>query len=198
MSESLTTDQRVTLLETRVNHLEDALAQFLAGSGGAKPTIYSQRDQHWAAITLGTGNTTIGQEGCLMTCAAQMLTECGKVVNPLDLNTWLKNNGGFVQGNHFVFSAIDKMGVVKFRVLGNCVNIPAPVSMLDRVLSSGAYVIAQVDFVPGGSVQQHWVIYRGNGQITDPWYGDNAPITRYGRDAAQAIIGYAIYDKAQP
>ena len=37
MSESLSTDQRVALLESRVNHLEDALAQFLSGASGAKP-----------------------------------------------------------------------------------------------------------------------------------------------------------------
>ena len=37
MSESLSTDQRVALLESRVNHLEDALSQFLSGKSGALP-----------------------------------------------------------------------------------------------------------------------------------------------------------------
>lgn len=157
--------------------------------------IYSQRDPSWSSIGLGTGQSTIGQDGCLMTCAAQMLTECGSVMNPAALNVWLKANGGFVQGDHFVFASIDRLNVVKFRTLGACVNVPAPMQMLEAAITAGAYVIVQVDFIPGGSIQQHWVMYRGQGNITDPWYGDKALITRYGKDAATAIIGYAIYDK---
>ena len=156
--------------------------------------VYGQRDPRWANVKLGRSQTTIGQEGCLMTCAAQMLTELGNHLTPPELNAWLIENNGFIGGNRFVFGALDKFGLLKFRMVGNCVSTPAPMLVLDAVLNSGGFVIAQVDFAPGGSVQQHWVLYRGQGQITDPLHGDTAPITRYGKDAATAIVGYAIYD----
>lgn len=177
------------------NRLDDLIK---SNTAPLPPVIYSQRDPQWASLTLGTGATTIGQEGCLMTCAAQMLTECGTIMRPDALNSWLKSNSGFTQGNHFIFASIDKLNAVKFRMLGNCVNVPAPMSALEAAIKSGAYIIVQVDFVPGGSIQQHWVLYRGDGKITDPWYGDDAAITRYGKDAATAIIGYAIYDRVKP
>jgi hypothetical protein len=159
------------------------------------PVIYSQRDPRWASMPLGLSLSTIGQEGCLITDAAQMLTELGRTISPGILNEWLKTHGGYVSGNHFVFASIDQFGLTKFRTLGECVNKLAPLDTLDRALSQGAYVIAKVDFSPGGIVQQHWVIYRGEEMLTDPWYGDRASFTRYGKNVTIAIIGYAIYDR---
>jgi hypothetical protein len=57
---------------------------------------YNQRYQSWGSTTLGFGPDTIAQSGCFLTSCAMMLatynlTINGSLVNPLNLNTWLKD-----------------------------------------------------------------------------------------------------------
>ncbi len=71
---------------------------------------YNQRYKGWHTYTLGFGPDTIGQSGCFLTSSAMMLatynlTTYGSLVNPLNLNTWLKNNGGFSH-DLIIFSAL--------------------------------------------------------------------------------------------
>jgi hypothetical protein len=170
------------------------------GDGAPAPTVttYNQRNPLWGAAKLGTSNTTVGGYGCLMTCAASMLTDAGAAMNPLQLNNWLKANGGFTGSNLFVFASVDKLNVVKFYNLIDCASTPAPVAQLDELVSQGDFVIVKVDFDPATiRTEEHWVRYLGNGQMMDPWQGDIAPITpRYrGKDAAQAILRAAIYKR---
>lgn len=78
------------------------------------PFIYSynQRYKKWGNVTLGFGPDTIAESGCFLTSCAMMLATYnlkinGETVDPLNLNTWMKNNGGFV-GDSLVFGAIAK------------------------------------------------------------------------------------------
>ncbi|MEF3245143.1 MAG: hypothetical protein K6343_04085 [Caldisericaceae bacterium] len=73
---------------------------------------YNQRYKLWCKEKLGFGPSTIGGAGCFLTSCAMMLatynlTINGSIVTPLNLNTWLKNNGGF-SGDNLIFGAIAK------------------------------------------------------------------------------------------
>lgn len=48
---------------------------------------------------LGTGGDTICQAGCAMSSVAMLLTTRGRGYNPGTLNSWLKGNGGYAQGD---------------------------------------------------------------------------------------------------
>lgn len=64
----------------------------------------------WESETLGFGPDTIAQSGCFLTSCAMMLatynlTINGSIVNPLNLNNWLKVNNGF-SGDLLIFGAL--------------------------------------------------------------------------------------------
>lgn len=178
--------------------LQHAQAQ-LEGMGGNNPpqvTIYNQRDPRWANVYMGTTRSTIGNYGCLISCVASGLTDAGKGYTPETLNAWLTLNKGYINGNYFVYTSIDRLGVTQFVKLIDCTNVAAPVADLDARVAAGDFVIVEVDFNPNTvAIDQHWVRYIGGGQMVDPWVGDIAPIVpRYrGKDAAQAILKAAIY-----
>lgn len=186
-------------LEATLSAMRDRVFADVELEGGdPNVTLYSQRDPRWASDKLGTSATTIGGYGCLMTCAASVLTDAGTVMDPAALNVWLKVNGGYTSGNHFVFASIDKLNTVKFVNIIDCANVPAPIIALDEAIANGDYVIVKVDFDPATmQVEEHWVRYIGAGQMMDPWRGDIAPIVpRFrGKDAAQAILRAAIYNR---
>ncbi len=54
---------------------------------------------------LGTGGDTICQAGCAMSSVAMLLTTRGRGYNPGTLNSWLKGNGGYTQGDLMYVSA---------------------------------------------------------------------------------------------
>ena len=182
-------------LGAELQHLLDALS---AGGDVQPPkyTIYNQRDPRWAADRLGTSNTTIGSDGCLITSYASAVSDAGRKIQPDELNTWLIANNGYVSGNHFVFSAPDRLGVLLFDKIVDY-NNPAPVAAMNEYINAGGYILVMVDFNPDPAMQQHWCRYIGAGEIIDPWYGDVSELTpRYrGKNAAEAIWRAAYYKK---
>ena len=167
--------------------------------------MFSQRNPIWSDIHLGTSSRlTIGSDGCLLTCGAQMLKDCGINTDPARFNRWMARNGGFVGGYLIRF---DKMGVpanLSCEVI-SCMSQPAPVEHIREVVDSGGFVIVHVDFNPTSLyVQQHWVRILeftdgGDALIHDPWLPDGGPaylLTRYGLphwDLARAIFRVALY-----
>lgn len=76
------------------------------------PQIYSYNQKHkaWGNQLLGFGPDTIAQSGYFLTSCAMMLatynlTINGSIVNPLNLNNWLKVNNGF-SGDLLIFGAL--------------------------------------------------------------------------------------------
>lgn len=164
-------------------------------------TIFSQRDPNWAGKILGTGEPTIGQVGCLLTCAASMLVDLGVGTDPGRLNDWLIKTHGYVDDNLFLFDAIEPFGakLVQFQM---CERTPAPVGVLSAHVEAGRHVILLVDFQPGGKVQPHWVrlLNITNDAIMDPWQTDGKPhpLSTYfapGWTPERAIMGYVAYVK---
>lgn len=142
-----------------------------AMSCDAGVTSFSQRDERWAKYKIGTA-LTIGQAGCLVTAAASILCDAGFSTDPERLCAWLDGHAGFAAGALFVWSAIDALNVVKSSGLVNCPG-PAPIERIRETLGRGGFCIAQMDFNPGGAVDQHWVrvlnVDRNNALVMDPW-----------------------------
>ena len=87
----------------------------LAVSAFAGFPYYSQCDSRWKGDRLGTSSATICSAGCLMSSVAMMMAGNNVKINgaettPKTLNTWLTSNGGYAQGNLFVWGSVAKFG----------------------------------------------------------------------------------------
>lgn len=179
------------------------LSLMLNGMSGDQPkqqTVYSQRDPQWAADKMSSTVYTIGQKGCLMTCAASMLTDAGHPIDPHALNAWLNGNNGYIVKDGyplFIWASIDVLGVVKFINRVDCWSVPAPLTDMAAFLNAGHYVLVEVDFDADPQRDQHWVrLLDMTGNIMDPWTGDIIPITHYrGRNLSECTRGVAYYRK---
>lgn len=165
---------------------------------------FSQRDPKWKDEILGTGKLSIGQAGCLVTSVAAMLATWGEGINPYQLNEYLKTHHGYVNGNLFVFSAVNNLGAVFVRRI-NCYSIPAPVKWLKDAINEGLGVIALVDAKPGSKLDQHWVwlmaLAENSGHIMDSWQLPGNELTGLGQylatgwTPARGIFAAAIYKR---
>jgi hypothetical protein len=174
-------------------------------------TVFSQRDPRWANEALGTGGgQTIGQSGCLITALASGLVDLGvSTMNPRDLNDWLCQHGGFASGNLLIWSAVAPLGV-RLRDFVLCAATPAPIADIRAALASGCIVLAQVDAVPGGTVQQHWVRVLAvdddgkDARVMDSWQPVRQELSQLsahyelaGWDVARALFAVAIYERTK-
>lgn len=164
------------------------------------PRTYSQNDPQWKNTTLGTRGT-IGDYGCLMTSAAMMCTYFGHNETPTTLNEKLKKNGGYVNGNIFVWGAVSSI-YSDIRYEGQ-VQTPDPLTkgQMDSIkinIDKGYPVFFQIDTVPATSAfDEHWVLaidYDGDDFIVqDPWDGATKRITSWGVKPQELIYAYSYY-----
>ena len=130
----------------------------------------SQVDERWRYNKLGTSNSTIGGYGCLITSVSMMLNYFGFDTDPARLNRLLIDNGGFYNGNLFVWNSIPRFyPPVTFGYRYSY----AALYKIDEQLAQNKPAIIHVDFVPTTpSVEEHWVLVVGkeNGSyiINDP------------------------------
>lgn len=139
----------------------------------------SQNDPKWKSEKLGTSTvSTIGNYGCLLTCAAMACNYFGKDTDPSKLNQAMKKTGGFHGGSNWVWSALtDVYPDITFDwdiwESGQFYTQPADLTIIDDLLEQKLPVFVHVDFNPGGEVEQHWVLIKGkeNDQYIcqDPW-----------------------------
>src|SRR4051812_41576693 len=76
------------------------------------PVLYSQLDEKWAKLLLGTNTDpkfTIGNFGCLVADLAMALTYYGKNETPATLNEKLKPLPGFKNGGEYLHGSITKL-----------------------------------------------------------------------------------------
>ena len=168
-------------------------------------SAFGQRDPRWSDVPLGTyGGHTLGTAGCLVSVAAGMLVDVvEEEIDPGRLNRWLCRAGGFVNGNLVSFGALEAFGLSG--VVIDCYSWAAPMDEVAVVLGECGGVLALVDFIPGGSVNQHWVrILRLDGDdawMHDPWLppgvGPYWMMPRYGHymwdGPARTIFRLAMY-----
>jgi GH25 family lysozyme M1 (1,4-beta-N-acetylmuramidase) len=134
--------------------------------------IYNQRDIRWAAHPLGT-KSTIGANGCLMTCASMVCNQFGHASNPLQLNNWLTDNEGYLDGNLFLWASIERL-YPDIYFDGFVYNPTA--QQVKAVILAGVLPIMHVDFDDSTPlIEMHWVLGIGvTGSdilIADPWTG---------------------------
>jgi hypothetical protein len=169
-------------------------------------TAFSQNDPRWAGDLLGKSAVTIGQAGCLVTVTASVLADFGVKIDPRQLNDWLAENQGYVHGNLFVFSSVERLGI-RLEDIVYCWWEPAPMEYVAEALGRGWGVAALVDFTPGGSIQQHWVrvleCTSDDCMIIDPWRPPGREVVSLldyygvpGWNAARAIMKLVFYSPA--
>ncbi len=167
---------------------------------------FSQRDPRWRGERLGTGGSTIGRAGCLLTASAAMLATWGVDTDPHRLNQWLIANRGYVSGDLLGFAALGPLGAEIVAYI-DCADVPAPMARLIEELAAGAGVLVCMDWQPGEGLDTHWVYLASlgetGGQIMDPWqlpgheWADLATYLKPGWDAARGIFYVAIYHWGQ-
>ena len=156
--------------------------------------IYNQRDIRWAAHPLGT-RSTIGANGCLMTCASMVCNHFGHASNPLALNNWLTANDGYLDGNLFLWAAIERLYPdMKFN---GFVYNPTTAQIKAAILA-GTLPIMFVDFDDSTPlIEMHWVLgigVTGNDVIiADPWTGTMGKLSEM---YPKAVIRYGSYSRA--
>jgi hypothetical protein len=164
---------------------------------------YSQRDPRWATQRLGTVNgTTIGGQGCLITCIAMMDAGFDPAApwNPAQADDAFTSQAGYANGNLVIWNAINRiLPNSKASAVAYCATSPAPVADICAHLDQGGLAILRVGF--GGDPRvMHWVLavgYTGGigGQLDiifhDPWTGGRSQFqfSNYGtHEAAKDIL----------
>ena len=162
--------------------------------GEGENIFYSQRDPRWGEDFMGASTIKMKNEGCLATATAALLTRLGFPETPGTYNDKAGRLGGYQYPNlmywnfpHVLYPQIVKSEDKSFSY-GTGFE-----SYLDRILNDGRDALAMVDFVPGGTFNQHWVrIYKREGglyYLHDPWYGNSQALhARYQK--LFRIVGY--------
>ncbi|MCL5998841.1 MAG: SH3 domain-containing protein [Chloroflexi bacterium] len=168
----------------------------------------SQRDPQWKGVVLGFGDasTTIGSDGCTLTCLTMVANGFGFQETPASLNDRLKALGpghGFL-GPLMVWSglpaALPGMRLNRFVL---CRDQPAPMVEIDMAIEQGRPVVVELDQSPAAGLQNHWVLVlarQGDDYlILDPWpvpaEAGASLLQRYGHagTAAQIITAAVFY-----
>jgi GH25 family lysozyme M1 (1,4-beta-N-acetylmuramidase) len=155
--------------------------------------VYNQRDIRWAAHPLGT-RSTIGANGCLMTCVSMVCNHFGHASNPLQLNDWLTNNEGYLDGNLFLWASIERLYPdMKF---DGFVYNPTR-AQIAAAIRSGTLPILYVDFDDKTPlIEMHWVLGIGvtddDVLIADPWTGT---IGKLSEMYPKSVIRYGSYKR---
>jgi len=161
--------------------------------------MYSQKDPRWANIRLGTSSRTIGQEGCLLCCVAEMLRNTATRTDPARLNRWLSLNAGYIGGNRFVFRSVDPLGT-HYVATYDWQKALADTVVLQGLWEDGLHLLLEVNFNPYGKFISHWVSVLDVGtdiEILDPWlppddcYNPISLLASYAKPTQE--LGHVIY-----
>jgi hypothetical protein len=137
----------------------------------------------------------------------------GKDTNPSKLNKDLIEKGGFNKDGDYTFFSKDinqPLGIsLVYEDIKPTAYIETPNDVtvkqfaeIDAQLNKGFPVLVQVDAIPATSkLDQHWILLisksNGNYIVYDPYYGDTADLTRYGKPA-KTIYKIVFYEGKLP
>ena len=163
----------------------------MSGNYAYYGAVYSQRDVRWKDHPLGT-RSTIGAHGCLMTCASMVCNHFGHASNPLQLNNWLTDNEGYLDGNLFLWASIERLYPdMKF---DGFVYSPTT-AQIRAAIQAGTLPIMFVDFNDDTPlIEMHWVTGIGvtadDVIIADPWTGTMGKLSEM---YPKSVIRYGSY-----
>lgn len=109
------------------------LAAILVLSACRTYPMFKQCDSRWGSERLGTSTNTICKVGSLISSVSMALAGIGKSYNPSSLNTWLKGNGGYINGDRFVWGAVNSLGLSYVGKIANA-NIQSSLNAGDIVI----------------------------------------------------------------
>ncbi|MGI6156631.1 MAG: GH25 family lysozyme [Enterococcus lemanii] len=158
--------------------------------------LWSQQDIRWGGDRMGSSYITLKQEGCLVTAVSSYLNFLGIDTDPKRYNQLLSTRGGYQTPNKMYWKMPDYLWpgkVERAEYSGWFTYGQGWESTAQSILDSGRPALAHVDFIPGGSVQQHWVLLIGHiggvWWMYDPIDGTiSALAARY--DKVYRIVGY--------
>jgi len=144
-------------------------------------TPLSQRDPKWGNLKLGFGTGTIYSFGCTITSLACLLETTPDIVNEK-----LKSVNGFAgtTKNLVVWSALSKAfprikSATRYTSYDN--------QVVKEAIERNGGCLVEVDGSRIGA-SRHWVLYLGNQEMIDPWFGNIKSTSYY------APVGCAVID----
>lgn len=177
--------------------------------------LASQRDFRWRYNQLGASAETIGSAGCAFMCAYAIATSIDSSLTPSVLCERLSSSYGFTNKGELIWEVLPQVVTASGSAMGATLEFLGPADRskdgdliwrgipanMERVFSEigQAPTIMQVDFVPGGSLDTHFVLALEYDEVQkdllvyDPW--DGVPtylMMRYAQDhwdLARAIYG---------
>lgn len=151
-----------------------------------KPTIFSQRDRKWANDRMGESASTIHDFGCTITSLASLLTSLGYDETPKTVNRKLSAHGGYYKKTALlVWSAVPKIWS-KLRFVKRAYNYNN-IEVAWYVYGKRIPVLVEVNGAKIGAAR-HWVLFIGNREMIDPWYGRVSSTSYYPQ------TGYTLYN----
>lgn len=142
--------------------------------------LFNQRDPQWTNVKLGSSEATIGSHGCTITC----LGMAGDIT-PVEVNNRMNSVSGYTNGNLVTWTKVQAaIPWLQFEWRGTSYDN-------DRVkaaIEKNGFCLVEVDGSRIGGTR-HWVLYIGNGQMYDPFYGTQKTTSYY------PAVGYAIINK---
>lgn len=160
--------------------------------------LYSQRDARWRDREFA-GGMTFGQAGCYVACVAMVISRAGYIDDPPLVAGKMAAagcfSGAYLAYPERIITCYPKIlyaGALDWR------NKPADLGRLKAELAKGP-VICEVDFTPGGVLNQHFVVVErfttddADLEIADPWDGSRTRLMqRYALanwNVARALFG---------
>lgn len=167
------------------------------------PAKYSQNDTRWKGLPLGTKGT-IGLYGCLENDAAMVAVYYGKNETPITLNDKLTKQGGYANGNQFVWGVFAKLYGLRYS--GQFSNDTAltqeQMNQIRAAIAKGFPVFLQIDTIPATSaLDEHWILATGWDEsspddliVQDPWDGATKRITSWGVTPQKLIYAWCWFE----
>ncbi len=154
---------------------------------------FLQTDRRWAQHKMGGSNESLESDGCLVTAAAMALVNLGFQTDPGDLNTSLKNYGGFNSRGWLVWSGLERATGGKAKtVFYKGKDTQNNTKDVRACLAAGYYPLVKFDLSSG---KNHWVMVvkdtKKGFYVRDPMINSRAPIPLLARtnsiDAVRCI-----------
>jgi uncharacterized protein YraI len=113
--------------------------------------LFKQCGQEWSGNGMGRSGISMCREGCLVSSISMALNGLGKTINgqsanPGTLNAWLGGNGGYVNGNDFIWASVGRLGLNHVKATNSNAEIRAAICanqvVILTVKNGGHYVLA--------------------------------------------------------